>query len=112
MQQMTLPTINEHPEVEITHHFSSGVYAKEIKVPAGLRVDQHKHPFDHLSILASGKAVIDCDGTLTELQGPAAMTIVADVAHKIYAVTDIVWFCIHATNETDADKIDHTLIKE
>ena len=40
------------------------------------------------------------------------MTIVADVAHKIYAVTDIVWFCIHATNETDADKIDHTLIKE
>ena len=49
--------------------------------------------------------------TVTEYTGPACITIKAGIPHGVLAVTDIVWFCVHATNETDAEHIDHALIQ-
>jgi hypothetical protein len=43
--------------------------------------------------------------------GPACLTIKAGKSHKVTALTDVHWFCVHATDETDPDKVDHTLIE-
>ena len=43
---------------KIEHHFGGGVYAKETIIPAGVMLQQHAHTYDHLSILASGKASV------------------------------------------------------
>lgn len=96
-------------EVGIVHHFSSGLYAKETLIPAGVRLTQHKHGYDHLSILASGTAVVEVDGEATKYTGPACLTIKAGSAHEVTAITDVVWFCLHATEETDPEKVDHVL---
>jgi hypothetical protein len=37
------------------HNFSDGLYAKEMLLPKGTFAVQHKHTYDHLSILAKGK---------------------------------------------------------
>lgn len=95
---------------EIEHHFSSGVYAKQTLIPEGVCLEQHKHTFDHMSILASGRAQVDVEDSTLVLDGPAVIEIVANKAHKVTAITPCVWFCIHATEETDPEKIDHTLI--
>jgi quercetin dioxygenase-like cupin family protein len=96
--------------IDITHHFVGGLYAKETRIPAGMRLTQHVHAFDHLSALMKGSAVVDVDGKRTMHDAPALLTIKAGHAHEITAVTDVVWACLHATDETDPEKVDAGLI--
>lgn len=116
---MTLPsTVNEVLEkltpvnIDILHHFSSGVYAKQLHVPAGHSVVQHKHSFDHMSILASGTVIVQTDEGQKEYTAPACIDIKKNKNHAIHAIEDSVWFCIHATDETDVEKVDEVLIKK
>lgn len=92
------------------HHFSSGVYAKQMMLPKGYFALSHAHTYDHLSILASGAVVIKTDNKEEYYEAPACITIEKNTHHSITALEDAVWFCIHATEETDAEKIDEVLI--
>lgn len=96
---------------EITHHFSDGLYAKEAFVPAGTAILKHTHDFSHLSILAKGKVVVVAGDDSQIIEAPACIEIKAGVTHGISALTDCVWFCIHATDEKDPEKVDEILIK-
>jgi quercetin dioxygenase-like cupin family protein len=95
----------------IEHYFSSGVYAKESRIPAGHVLIQHSHKHDHLSILASGSVEIVVDGKTSVVNAPACFTIEANKHHGVKTLTDAVWYCIHATDCTDENKIDDTLIQ-
>lgn len=96
--------------MNIAHHFGGGVYAKETIVKAGQILVQHKHEFDHLSVLASGVVELMVDGVRSELTGPACVTIAANKHHGVKALTDVVWYCIHATDCTDEHEVDEVLI--
>jgi quercetin dioxygenase-like cupin family protein len=95
----------------IHHHFSAGVYAKETRIPAGYVLVQHAHKHDHLSILASGSVELAVDGVKSIVHAPACLTIAAGKHHGIKSITDVVWYCIHATDCTDEDEIDEVLIE-
>jgi mannose-6-phosphate isomerase-like protein (cupin superfamily) len=92
------------------HHFSSGVYAKQMMLPKGYFALSHAHAYDHLSILASGEVFIKTDNKEEYYKAPACITIKKGVHHSITALQDAVWFCIHATDETSTNKIDEVLI--
>jgi len=96
----------------IQHHFGGGVYAKETRIPAGYLAVQHKHRHDHLSVLASGAVEVIVDGESTEYTAPACLTIAAGKEHSVLALTDVVWYCIHATDCTDIEAVDDVLIEE
>ncbi len=40
------------------HHFSDGLYAKQMDIPKGAIACQHKHEYDHLSVLGEGKVSV------------------------------------------------------
>lgn len=94
----------------IQHHFSAGVYAKETHIPAGYVLVQHAHKHDHLSILASGSVELLVDGVKSIIDAPACLTIAAGKHHGVKSLTDVVWYCIHATECTDVDDVDEILI--
>ena len=95
------------------HHFSEGLYAKEMHLPKGSMACQHKHTYDHLSILAQGKVkVLFDDDLVKEYTAPACINITKNINHVIVALEDSVWFCIHQTEETDVNKVDQVLIKQ
>jgi len=94
----------------IHHHFSSGVYAKETRIPAGYVLVQHAHKHDHLSILASGSVEMLVDGVRSVVHAPACLTIAAGKHHGVKSLTDVVWYCIHATDCTDENEVDEVLI--
>jgi len=124
-------------DLDISHHFSDGVYARKMLLPAGHYAVTHAHEYDHLSILAAGRVTLEVDGDSRELIAPTCVTILANKHHQIVAVDgdsreliaptcvtilankhhqivaleDAVWFCIHATDETDVDKLDEVLIR-
>ena len=93
-------------DVDIRHHFGGGVYIKETRIPPGFVLVQHKHKFDHLSILASGAAVVN--GTVHT--GPTVLVIKAGEAHGVRALSDCLWYCVHATTVTDPADVDEVLI--
>ena len=94
----------------IEHHFSDGLYAKQATFPAGVAILKHTHDFSHLSILAKGKVAVLKGEDVEIVEAPACIEIKAGMTHGVKALTDCVWFCIHATDEKDASKVDNVLI--
>lgn len=99
-------------DLQIKHHFGPGIYIKESFIPERHYVETHEHKYDHFGMLGKGRAMVELDGIADIEEGPAVIMIKAGVKHKITALTDVTWFCLHATNETDPDKVDQVLIKE
>lgn len=95
----------------IVHHFGGGVYAKQATLRKGYFAEQHAHDYDHLSI-ASGHVLVEVDGEAKEYQGIHCLTIAAGKVHKVTALEDSVWFCIHATDETDQAKVDDVILNK
>ena len=95
----------------ISHHFSDGLYAKEAAFEAGTAILKHTHNFSHLSILAKGRVAVMKGDVIEIIDAPACIEIKANVIHGIKAMSDCVWFCIHATDETDPAKVDEVLIR-
>ena len=94
----------------IEHHFSDGLYAKEMRFNAGEAILKHTHDFSHLSILAKGKVAVIKGEEIEVIEAPACIEIKAGLTHGVKAITDCVWFCIHATDEKDPSKVDKILI--
>lgn len=97
-------------EPQIIHHFSDGLYAKQVTLRPGEIIAKHTHTYEHLSILASGSVIVMAGDSATHYQAPACITISANVEHSVYTENGATWFCIHATDETDPDKVDDVLI--
>jgi quercetin dioxygenase-like cupin family protein len=72
---------------------------------------QHKHTYSHFGILAKGKVVVVKEGDIQIVEAPACIDIKAGEHHGVKAITDTVWYCVHATDEKDPSKVDDVLIK-
>lgn len=98
---------------QIVHHFSDGLYAKQATFPAGAVVAKHTHDFSHLSVLAQGKVVVKVAGEEDCFyEAPACIEIKAGKEHAVIAIEEAVWFCIHATDEKDPNRVDEVLFEE
>lgn len=93
------------------HHFAAGLYAKEHFIPKGYAVAKHVHGYSHLSILAKGIVCVDVDGEQTIYEAPACIEIKAGCSHVIISETDCIWYCIHATEEAEADLTNTEIIE-
>ena len=96
--------------IPVEHHFADKLYTKTMWLEAGQTMGKHKHSYSHLSILGQGRALVTTPAGAVEYTAPACITIAANVEHVVHALTDVKWFCIHATDETDPAKIDEVLI--
>ena len=97
---------------QIKHNFSDGLYAKEMYLPKGYIAYSHSHAYSHLSILAKGRVIIKTDDYNKEYEAPACINIEANTYHQIESLDDCVWFCIHATDEADAEAAEEILISK
>jgi quercetin dioxygenase-like cupin family protein len=96
----------------VAHFFSDGLYAKQMHLPKGHLATSHVHNYSHLSILAQGEVHVRVDGEVSHYLAPACIEIKANATHEILALQDVVWYCVHHTDEKDIKKVDEVLIKE
>jgi quercetin dioxygenase-like cupin family protein len=94
---------------DVVHHFCGGVYAKETHIPAGTVLGQHAHEFDHMSILASGRALVTIGEQSMPVHAPCALRVAAGKRHSVEAVTDVVWYCIWPEDAPDLKGDGHAL---
>jgi quercetin dioxygenase-like cupin family protein len=101
----------ELSDLDISHHFVEGeVYSKRVRIPAGVKLTQHVHPYDHASALVSGTVLVEVEGISYEVTGPSMLMIEAGKEHSVTAITDAVWHCIHITDDTDPETVDESIL--
>jgi quercetin dioxygenase-like cupin family protein len=62
----------------------------------------HAHTFDHLTLLASGKLLVEANGETTEYVAPTMIYINSEVEHKLTALApDTVAYCIHGLRDSE-----------
>ena len=98
-------------DIDVEHVFADNdLYAKQVKIPAGTTLEQHKHPYSHISVVAKGIAWVTVDGKTFQMTEGTHTVIAAGKIHYVHAQTDVVWYCIHNCPEKDPDKVDNAIL--
>ena len=86
---------------KIKNIHSDGVYIKAYRVPAGLKIYSKRFPSDHVTILGQGSVVVENGDQKIKFLAPAHFVFEAMTRYTIHTLEDSVWYCVHATAETD-----------
>jgi hypothetical protein len=104
----------KQPQVDcpVVHRFGPGIYIREVSIPAGTLSIGHYQTETHLNIMLKGRVImVGEDGSKTELVAP--QTFVTGPGRKIgYILEDMVWQNVYATDETDVEKLETTLLNK
>ena len=96
--------------LQVVHHFSEGVYARELHIPAGTILVGEIHKFKNLNILSQGSMQVSTEEGIATVDAPFTVVSPAGTKRIAYTLTDCVWTTIHGTNETDLNKIEKHFI--
>jgi hypothetical protein len=104
----------KHPQVEapLTHHFSPGVYLREVFMPAGSIIIGHEHTTEHFNIVLSGTAQVVIDGKMSRIVAPCVFPSGVGVRKALLIEQDMRWLTVHPTDETDLEKLEAKLIRK
>lgn len=98
-------------DIPVTHHFASGLYAREIFIPKGTTLTGKKHLTGHFNFLMKGQIkVVTEDGVLV-LTAPAIIPSAPGIKRAGVTLEDTVWVTVHATNETDLVALEKEIIE-
>lgn len=99
-------------DIEIVHHFAPGVYCREMRVPKGVMLTGKIHKYAHMNIMSAGEATIVNESGKMRVKAPFSFVSEPGTKRAFYAHEDVVWTCIHPTEETDIEKIENEVIVE
>lgn len=88
--------------VSVEVKMCDGIFVKSMHcLEAGMTIPQHRHGFDHLSMLALGRVLVWAgDECLGPHEAPCGILIKAGVAHTFRTLTpNVMIYCIHRTDE-------------
>lgn len=106
--------MREMPQIElhVEHHFSPGVYARELHIPKGTVLTGKIHKYAQLNILSAGEMSVLTEDGVKRVGAPFTVVSPPGTKRIAYAHTDCVWTTIHGTDETDIDKIEDHFIAQ
>lgn len=104
---LTMPPV----EMPVTNHFSHGVYARELFIPAGTIITGKIHLHENLNVLLSGEiSVLTHDGSVKRLSAGYVEVAPPGMKRVAFAHTDTRWLTVHGTHERDVDKIEQEFV--
>ena len=99
-------------ELDVQHHFSDGLYARELFIPAGVCLVGALHKTKHMYMVVSGKCRVSSQYGNQEIVAPFMGETLPGTKRVIYALTDCVWVTYHPTDLTDIKDIEKALVVE
>lgn len=91
---------------KVRHIQADGVYVKAYFVPKATKLYSKFFPIDHVTILAHGSILMDDGENQTKYVAPAHHIFPANRRIAIITLEDSVWYCVHATDETDISVLE------
>lgn len=99
-------------DISVTHHFSEGVYAREIFIPKNTILVGKIHKHKHLNMLSQGRCRLVTTARKMDIMAPYTFESLKGEQKVIYALEDSTWTTVHATKEKDLVKIEEDCILE
>lgn len=97
-------------QMHVVHHFSKGLYARELHIPKGTILVGKTHRFENLNIISKGEISVYTEEGVRRIVAPFTIVSPSGTKRVGYAHEDTVWISIHATSETDIDAIEDEVI--
>lgn len=89
----------------VQHHFSNGIYVREIFMPKGLIVVGKVHKTTHLNIVMTGRCEVMINGEIKEFKAGDVFESLEGSQKTLYIFEDTKWLTVH-TNENDSKDIE------
>lgn len=100
------PAIGGKCKRTVRHHFTPGLCAREMDIPAGYLVTGAVHLRENMNVLAKGRiSVLTGDG-MKELAAPAVVVSPPGMKRVGIAHEDTTWITFFLTELTDPDEIE------
>lgn len=98
-------------EIDPVHRFARGLYAREIMIPAGTLLVGKRHRTQHLNVISAGRIRVWAEGeSVREIVAPFAFVAEPGTQRVGFTLEDTIWTTVHATTETDLEKLEAELI--
>ncbi len=104
-----LPQVHIEPK----HYFATGMYGRELLMPAGTLIVGKIHKHEHLAIMVYGDILVYTEqGGKRRLKGYNMMVSPPETKRVVYPFEDTLWITIHLDPESkrDADALEPDLI--
>ena len=98
--------------VVIRHHFSDGMYAREMVMPPGSIVVGALHKTKHLFSVVSGECEASSTTERETIKAPYLGETIPGTQRVIYSETGCTWITYHPTHLTDIDEIEAALVEQ
>ncbi len=99
-------------DLPVKHHFSPGVYARELFIPKGTTLTGMVHKFAQLNIMSQGDMSVLTESGIERVQAPFTIVSPPGTKRVAYAHEDTIWTTIHGTDETDIEKIKEHFVTD
>lgn len=99
-------------ELPVKHHFSFGVYARELYIPANTTLVGKIHKYQNLNILAKGKMKVTVGNKIELVEAPFTVVSPPGTKRIAHTLEDCIWITIHGTQETDLNLIENEFIAQ
>lgn len=90
----------------------SGLYGRELFIPAGSIMAGKVHKFEHISVLIQGYLEIASPEGVIRVRAPYVCVTKPGIQRIVYAYEDSIFLTVHGTNETDVQKIEQTVVAD
>jgi hypothetical protein len=97
-------------DVPVVHYFTPGLYCREIYMPAGVTLTSKIHKTEHLFIISKGRCTVATEHGTMELEAPYTGITKPGTKRALVIHEDTIWTTMHATDLTDVDEIEATII--
>lgn len=92
-------------EMKVVHHFSPGIYARELHIPKDTILTGAIHKFANMNILSHGEISVLTEDGIKRVKAPFTIVSPPGTKRIAYAHEDCIWTTFFPTEETDPEKI-------
>ena len=89
----------------VRHVFAPGTYAREMTIPEGQVIFGMIHRHAHLNIISAGRCTVLTEFGIEHLEAPCTFVSLPGTKRVVFAVDNVVWTTVYATDSTDVDAI-------
>lgn len=94
----------------LKHKFADGIYVREIFMPAGMLIVSKIHKFEHPYFVLNGDVSVFTEEGEVRIKAPFYGITPAGTKRILFIHKDTTWITVHATKETDLEKIEEEII--
>ena len=97
----------------LVHHFSPGIYIREIHMKPDVVVLGARHRTEHLNVVLTGRAKVFMEGKVYDVVAPYTIKSGVDVRKVLWIQEHMIWQTIHANpdDETDIQKLEDRIFR-